>query len=113
MHAWLILLQTNTFQCILVGDGLNSFVIFLYADDMINWTMGSESDGIHAGVGFNAGDGIRFAVVPESQTSAIVDIETTSNVGVPGQWIFQVDGVNIATKCSSGPEGELSVPQWN
>lgn len=74
---------------------------------MIEWTLGSMSDGIHAQVGFHAGDGVRFAVVPESLTSAIGNIDEKSNVGVPGQWIFQVDGVNITVKCSSRSEGEL------
>ena len=89
--------QTNTFQCVMVTDGANSFVIFLYADSGIQWTTGDASDGTNgfggtpAHVGFNAGDGNRSATVPASRTEAIVDIETTSNVGIPGVWVLQVD----------------------
>ena len=83
--------QTNTFQCVMVTDGANSFVIFLYADNGIQWTTGDSSNGTPAHVGFNAGDGNRSATVPASRTEAIVDIETTSNVDVPGVWVLQVD----------------------
>ena len=89
--------QTNTFQCVMVTDGANSFVIFLYADNGIQWTTGDASGGSNGfggtpgHVGFNAGDGIRSATVPASRTEAIVDIETTSNVGILGVWALQVD----------------------
>ena len=78
-------------------DGQNSFVIFLYADNGIEWTTGDASGGIDglggtpAHVGFNAGDGNRSATVPASRTPAIIDIETTSNVGILGMWVLQVD----------------------
>ena len=81
----------------LVTDGSQSFVIFLYADGLIQWTTGDSSNGVNgtggipAQVGFNAGDGINFAAVPESRTADIIDIDTTSNIGVPGVWAFQVN----------------------
>ena len=95
--------QTNTFQCVLVSDGSLSFVIFLYADEEIQWTTGDYSGGvgglggIPAQVGFNAGDHVRSASIPESQTEAIINITKTSNIGVPGVWIFQVNEKEIAT----------------
>ena len=87
-------------------DGSQSFVIFLYADGEIQWTTGEASGGVNglggtpAQVGFNAGDGINYAAVPESRTAEIVNITTTSNVGVPGVWIFQVNEESIVV--SSG-----------
>ena len=36
-------LKTNTFQAVLVTDGLYSFVLFNYGD--INWTTGTASGG--------------------------------------------------------------------
>ena len=88
--------QTNTFQCIMITDGTNSFVIFLYADNLIQWSRGSANT-VDAQGGFNAGDGTRHFTIEGSQTSAIVDIETTSNIGVAGKYIFRVDDVNIST----------------
>ena len=35
--------QTNTFQCVLTSDGTHSFVLFLYADDLIQWTIQETS----------------------------------------------------------------------
>ena len=82
----------------LVTDGANSsFVIFLYADGGIQWTTGDAErgedgfGGTPARVGFNEGDGIRSATVPASRTDDIVDIELTSNVGIPGVWAARID----------------------
>ena len=95
-------------------NGVSAFVIFLYADGEIQWTTGDASGGrngiggTQAHVGFNAGDGVRFATVPNSQTPEIINISSTSNVGVPGVWIFRVDQEDIAPGgCSSEPNGEF------
>ena len=56
---------------------------------------------IFSQVGFNAGDGITSSSVPGSRTADIVDIETTSNVNVPGKWVFRTDNSHIeAAGCS-------------
>ena len=81
----------------MITNGINAFVAFLYADNLIQWTTGDASGGTGgiggtpAQVGFNAGDGVRYFSIPGSQTAAIVNIDTTSNVGVPGLWMFRVD----------------------
>ena len=97
----------------LATDGLKSFAIFLYADGEIQWTTGDASGGSRglggtpAHAGYNAGDGIRFALLPESDTPEIINIDTTSNVGVPGVWMFEVDEENIAVGvCSNDSETE-------
>ena len=80
---------------------------FLYADDEIQWTTGDLSGGsgglggTEAHVGFNAGDGVNFANVPGSQTPEIINISNTSNTGIPGVWIFRVDGAEIVPTNSS------------
>ena len=109
-------LQTNTFQCVMTTDGLFSFVIYLYADGMIQWTTGDVSGGTGgfggtpAQVGFNAGSGNRSATVPESRTDAIVNIDTTSNIRVPGLWVFRVDGENVDEGgCSPQLEGRIII----
>ncbi|XP_030834981.1 sushi, nidogen and EGF-like domain-containing protein 1 [Strongylocentrotus purpuratus] len=91
----------NSFQAVMVTDGRYSFAIFNYGD--INWTTGAASGGdsgtglggTPAQVGFNAGDGVIFYSAPGSRTAAVVDIETTSNIGVPGRWVFRTDNSNI------------------
>lgn len=106
-------LQTNTFQCVLITDEVRSFIIFNYADGEIQWTTGDDSGGlngmggIEAQVGFNAGDGERYASVPGSQTPDILNIDTTSNVGIAGVWMFRVDTFEITMppECISGSQG--------
>ena len=82
----------------LATDGSRSFAIFLYLDDGIQWTTGYDNGGtnglggIEAQVGYDAGDSINYYTVPGSMTPSIVDVETTSNVGIPGMYMFEVDG---------------------
>ena len=65
--------QTNTFQCILATDNVQSFAIFWYADGLMQWTTGDDASrnasgglgGIPAQVGFDAGDNLNYATVPE------------------------------------------------
>ncbi|XP_078657568.1 sushi domain-containing protein 2-like isoform X2 [Branchiostoma floridae x Branchiostoma belcheri] len=91
----------NTFQAVLTSNGRQSFTIFNYGE--ITWTTGTASGGnsatglggTPAQVGFNAGDGMRYFSVPGSQTHAIVDVETTSNVNLPGRWVFRIDSGDI------------------
>ena len=89
--------QTNTFQCILTTDTVQSYALFQYADGLIQWTAGDASGGVGglggtpAQVGCNAGNGaVNYVTVPASRTPAIINITSTSNVLVPGQWIFSV-----------------------
>ena len=101
--------QTNTFQCVLVSDGRLSFVIFLYAEGLIQWTTGDASGGtnglggIPAQVGFNSGNRRQFASVRGSRSSAIVNIDDDiGNTGVKGVWVFRVDDEDIrVTNCTS------------
>ena len=106
----------------LATDGLLSFVIFLYADGEIQWTTGdvlSDSTGWPAKVGFDAGDGIRYFAVPGSWTAAIINIASTSNVGIPGMWIFRIDGqevvaagCQVATATDDGMIGMINVHSY-
>ena len=74
----------NTFQAVLATDGVMTFVVFNYED--IQW----GSDGTT--VGFNAGDQLQFIALPESLTAeGVLNLENTTNVGIPGVYIFKVD----------------------
>ena len=92
-------MQTNTFQCVLASDGSSSFAVFLYADGGIQWTTGDNSGGAGgrggtpALAGVNAGDGIQSETVPGSNTQAIINIAMTSNINIPGMWVFRVSKV--------------------
>ena len=95
--------QNNTFQCVLVSGVEESFVIFLYPDERIQWTTGDASlgrdglGGTRAIAGINAG--VNSIIIPGSSSPSIVNIEKTSNVGTPGIWMFKVDeGNNIYDK---------------
>ena len=68
-------------------------MIFLYED--IQWSISDSSD-VHAQAGFNAGDGNRSTTIEGSQTASIVDIELSSNIGVPGKYLYRVDAEAIS-----------------
>jgi hypothetical protein len=81
----------NTFQVVLATDGIRTFVAFLYED--IQWFEGaSEIGSLNTTIGFNAGDGIRSFTLPDSLTAdGILNLDSTSNVGRPGVYMFRVD----------------------
>lgn len=88
----------NTFQCILVTNSSETFAIFKYADGMIMWTSGGNQanlGGPEAQVGFNSGNGVTYASFPGSLTTSIVNIASTSNVGIPGQWVVRISSAII------------------
>ena len=93
----LAFMQRNTFQCVLITDGNCSFVTYLYANGMIQWTTGDASGGTNglggtpAQAGFDVGDNMRAFSIPGSLTPAIINIDRTTNVDEPGQWTFRVD----------------------
>ncbi|XP_059785117.1 sushi, nidogen and EGF-like domain-containing protein 1 isoform X10 [Balaenoptera ricei] len=92
----------NTFQIVLITDGKLSFTIFNY--ESITWTTGTHASsggdaaglgGIAAQAGFNAGDGRRYFSIPGSRTADMAEVETTTNVGVPGRWAFRIDDAQV------------------
>ena len=87
--------QTNTFQCILATNNIQSIAILQYADGLMQWTSASATR--YARVGFNAGDGVKYTAIPGSGTSAIINITSTSNVQVPGQWMYQIQSTKITS----------------
>ena len=74
----------------------------MYADGRIQWTTGDWSggnnglSGTEALAGINAGDRSNSYIISGSRTPSIINIARTSNVGIPGVWMFQVGrGTNI------------------
>ena len=75
---------------------LETFVMFLYGE--IQWTTVvndyyyyPEDAEAEALAGINDGDGINSYTIPGSLTSDIIDITETSNVGIPGTWMYQLN----------------------
>ena len=68
----------------------------MYADGGIQWTTGDESGGVgglggtEALAGVNVGDGINSITIPGSLTPSIINISKTSNVDIPGIWMFKL-----------------------
>ena len=55
-------------------SGNETFVIYIYADNLIQWTNWTLSSGNHALVGYNAGHGNISYTVPTSMEVGIVNI---------------------------------------
>ena len=67
---------------ILATDGVKTIAIFLYDD--IRW-------GVEAQIGFNAGDGFGSYSIPEALTIRTVDVDTLTNSGQAGVFVFRLD----------------------
>ena len=78
-------------------------VVLLYPEDLIEWTTGDSNGGMGglggdpADVGLLAPDSIssNSFFLPLSNTSDVVDIESSTNVQVDGMWIFGVDNETL------------------
>ena len=89
--------QTPSNLCLLrmVVDPLPSFYTLMMTSSgllEIGMVVAMVLEDQEAQVGYDAGDSINYYTVNGSMTPSIVDIETTSNVGTPGMYIFEVDG---------------------
>ena len=96
--------QNNTFQVVVVTDGLFSFTIFNYAK--LTWVTGDASGGsggfggTAAMVGINAGDGINFKKFKHSLIDRVVEVLNDTNMNcmdetLKGQYVYQIDTVPI------------------
>jgi len=73
---------------VIATDGVTTHVLFLYQD--IQWATPSTF------VGFSAGDNVNEFYLPGTSTAAeILNLESMSNVGVPGMFAFRVDQSSI------------------
>ena len=92
------IIQVNTFQCVLATNEFESFVFLLYNDGGIQWTTGDGSGGFNGLGGYEAIAGISdrsyfssySLIIPLSLSPNILHIDKTSNVGIPGVWMFKV-----------------------
>ena len=73
------------------------YAIYLYADELMQWTTGDSYAGTDGFGGAGAevgaertdkGNGIHFSL-PSSQTCSIVHMPFRSNVNVPGMFVFR------------------------
>jgi hypothetical protein len=95
--------KLNTFQVVLTTDREQSFVIFHYLDNGMQWEAGDADGGVggfipiggtgtSAAAGFDAGDHVNFSTITGSLMPGISAIlHNGSNISVPGQWVFQVN----------------------
>ncbi len=98
--------QTNTFQCIVATDGVRSFTVLKYADNLLQWTTGDSDNGMDgfggdiADVGFIGEESSKIFFLPASDTNAVLDLDTTTNIGFEGVWLFEV-GASVERPCES------------
>jgi hypothetical protein len=94
--------MVNTFQMSIITDGATTYAIFDYLDDGMTWETGDASGGsggfggTPATAGFDKGDSVNFYTIPGSEAAGIAAaLMNGSNVGVAGEWIFQIDQEEI------------------
>lgn len=62
--------------------------------------------------GFNSGDETNYYNIPGSRTDAIINITTTSNVNVPGRWVFQVNELELIGVPTEAPHAAADKRCW-
>ena len=90
----------------LAVSGSQTYAIYLYANGLIQWTTSDDQGGVNGlggdqppVAGYNAGDGIVSFMIPGSLTNDIIKIASTSNVLVPGKWLFRLDEDDLVLLC--------------
>lgn len=78
----------------LATNGTVSFATFLYVDGHMQWTASDCDSGGALEVGFLDSSNSGSYLFPPDD---ITDIDTRSNAGYPGKWLFRVDGENLIT----------------
>jgi endo-1,3(4)-beta-glucanase len=106
--------KLNTFQVVLVSDGVQSFAVLYYSH------IGTRiAHGLFARAGFNSNSAKITSVayeLPASGTSTIdTSLETSSNVNFKGKWVYQITGeirgaTNSNTECSM--DDDCSTDKW-
>ena len=94
-------------------NGSQSYAIFNYLDDGIQWSSADVTggtSGLGTQVGFNGGDGVHFFVRPEILSdNLILQLDDNSNVCVPGKYVFRIDGETVQPgRCMNIKEGYLA-----
>ncbi|KAA0724912.1 Alpha-tectorin Precursor [Triplophysa tibetana] len=74
----------SSFQVVLISDGYLSFVLMNYED------VAPTADLVLAG--YDTVNSARYFVIPDSSDgNSIPNLKNSSNVNVPGRWVFRVD----------------------
>lgn len=78
----------------LATNGTVSFATFLYVDGHMQWTASDSDSGGALEVGFLDGSNSASYLFPPDD---LTDIDTGSNAGYPGKWLFRIDGEHLIT----------------
>ena len=91
-------MQRNTFQVVVITDGVDSFVLFNYGADGLQWSGRKNRHGV---VGYTTSDGTLFFNHPRSATPLVVLIDNDtllSNVDVAGRLFYRLS--NSQSRCA-------------
>eukprot|EP00118_Oscarella_pearsei_P014656 m.126947 g.126947 ORF g.126947 m.126947 type:complete len:1367 (+) comp37918_c0_seq20:87-4187(+) len=89
---------TNTFQCVIVSNCSVSFIHFIYPRNRLHWQPSDQrmtSATPYPLAGMSDPDGIRCHQLPASGTEKVKSLTETTNVGIPGVWIYRMDGPEV------------------
>ncbi|MCX6855567.1 MAG: cadherin-like beta sandwich domain-containing protein [Verrucomicrobia bacterium] len=86
--------KLNTFQLVVASHGVESYVLFYYPQNGINWLLGDLNTPTQLpSVGYDAGDGVNYHNMPGSRTNLVADLPAMSNT-IPasaGLQIYRMD----------------------
>lgn len=104
--------KLNTFQAVVATNGSQTYVIYLYPADGINWLQSQVTGGGYPLAGFNASatGNNAYHNLPFSGTADLAGLATLTNTspGEPGQFIFRVDGPVISNVAAAPVTGTVT-----
>jgi autotransporter-associated beta strand protein len=107
----------NTFQEVVISDSMQTYAIYLYPDNGIQWMIGTVSNGLNPNVGFDLADKTHFYNAVGSGTSAMANLPSLSNTfpANPGVQVYRVDGTGavVAGGAAGAPVFALPSHTWS
>ncbi|CAH0560102.1 unnamed protein product [Brassicogethes aeneus] len=103
--------KLNTFQVAIISDGQQSYVEFLYPENGIQWIKGTgDESGLpdaRAQAGLITPEG-RVYTLPGSGTEQVKNLESRSNIGLVGQFMYRVDQVELEEPDLNGEDQNMT-----
>ncbi|XP_060532500.1 nidogen [Cylas formicarius] len=106
--------KLNTYQVAIITNGIETYAEFLYPENGIQWIQGIGDDSglpdARAQVGFLSVNGKMFTL-PGSGTEQVRALEKWTNMGLPGQFIYKIDGPEILEPDFNNEGSQSSSPR--
>ncbi|MBB5031428.1 nidogen-like domain-containing protein [Prosthecobacter vanneervenii] len=110
--------KLNTFQAVVVTNGVTCYALFLYPENGVNWLLADATGTRYPCMGLDAGNNAAYYNHPLSCTAGLTALPTLSNTtpATPGLFIYRIDDSTIpevpAAPTTGTVTADASLTRW-